>query len=274
MRQKLYKSVGIVVSLLVAATVLVFTNMPYLAVLTFVTSTIAVLSLVTQLSPKKQIKEGLVVKELESFLTIFASKLKLGNSPECSYKKALQNYNGVLRTELVKLNKKIINGSQFSNTFNSITQNPSLKQCRPLIFISCKLTEMDSKKAGETIEQMVLRFRENRKLIEEREHLVRSLSFKTKVLTVACSASLAMMLAMLPLFSSLTILHTISGLQVTFQVHWLLAAAFSLTATVSAYYTGVASLAENPYLYSIASFLIFWLVFFASSSLVSSFFAY
>jgi len=234
----------------------------------------SILALLPSLFPRKSIKEKCALKEFESFLTLFAEELKRGNSPELAYKNALYHYNGPLRDQLVEVYKRVISGLPLASAFKSIMHSPNLKKHSPLLFMICKLIETNSKRAGEHIAQAVLRFRENRRLLEEREHLAKSLSFKIKVLTVACSASSAILLAMLPLFSTFIITQPITTASPTFNVHWLLASAISVTSGVSAYYAGIISLAENPYLYFTASLIVFWAVFLTATSFLPLLFLY
>ena len=257
-----------------ALVIYVITQMLSLVLLTFAALTVSILALLPRLSLRKSVKENYALKEFESFLTLFAEELKRGNSPELAYKNALSHYSGPLWNQLIDVYKQVLSGVPLASALNSIMHSPNLKKHSPLLFMICKLIETNSKRAGEHIAQAVLRFRENRRLLEEREHLAMSLSFKIKVLTVACSASSAILLAMLPLFSTFFIARPIITVSPTFSVHWLLASAISVTSGVSAYYAGIISLAENPHLYFIAALIMFWTVFLTATSFLSLLFLY
>lgn len=263
---QLQVTVGIAAGGISALVIYVITQMLSLALLTFATLAISILTLLPDLFPRKSLRENCALREFESFLTLFAEELKKGNSPELAYKDALYRYKGPLRLQLVHVYQKVVNGLPLASAFKSIMQSPNLKKHNPLIFMICKLIEINSKRAGEHISQAVLRFRENRRLLEEREHLAKSLAFKIKVLTVACSASSAILLAMLPFFSAFIITQPITITSPTFKIHWLLASAISVTSGASAYYAGIISLAENPYLYFAAALIVFWVVFITATS--------
>lgn len=266
--------ISIVCGFISASVIYVITRMLSLALLTFAALTMSILALLPSLFLRKSIKEKCALKEFESFLTLFAEELKRGNSPELAYKNALSHYNGPIWYQLVEVYKKVISGVPIASALRSMEHSANLRKHSPLLFMISKLIETNSNRAGEHIAQAVLRFRENRRLLEEREHLAMSLSFKIKVLTVACSASSAILLAMLPLFSTFFIVRSIVTASLTFNVHWLLASAISVTSGVSAYYAGIISLAESPHLYFIASLIVFWIVFLTATSCLSLLFLY
>jgi len=251
---------------LAALAIYIVTYTPSIAIITFVAITITILALLPTIFTKKEINESQAVSEFESFLTLLAEELKRGNSPELAYENTISHYAGPLRAKLLEVSNRIASGLPLVSVFDYMASQPNLKKLRPLMFMVCRLIETDSKKAGEHLAQAILRHRENRRLLEEREHVAKGLSFKIKILIVACSASSAILLAMLPLFSAIIISHLAVRSNLAFNVHWLLAIAISVTSSISAYYAGLMSFAENPYMYSVASLIVFWGIFIVATS--------
>lgn len=267
-RSKLQTIVGFVCGFLVALAVHIVTYTLSITIITFVATTTAILTFLPAISTKKRLNESQTISEFESFLTVFAEELKRGNSPELAYENTIRHYTGPLRTELLEIFNRINSGLPLVSVINYMTAHPSLEKLRPLIFMVCRLIGIDSKKAGEHLAQAILRHRENRRLLEEREHIAKGLSFKIKILIFACSASSAILLAMLPLFSAIVVSQPIIRSNLAFNVQWLLAIAISATSSISAYYAGLMSFAKNPYTYSVASLIIFWGIFTMATSFV------
>jgi len=245
--------------------VYILTNHVFLAILTFATISVMLSSLRSKTANRDrgQLKDAR--QEVESFFLTFSAELKRGNSPEMAFRNALQTYNGPLRQVFLETFSNTLSGLPLALVLNRLQRKVSFKGCKEFLFIISKTLRKNSQLAGEDISKIVLRLREDRKLDEEREHLLKALLFKVKILTIAISASLALLVSMLPLFSIFTspisFVFYYHNLNYATETSWLLGIALSLCSALSAYYAALAAVADHPRHYAILSLLIFWGVF-------------
>ncbi|MEM3088150.1 MAG: hypothetical protein QXP20_03450, partial [Candidatus Bathyarchaeia archaeon] len=252
-------------SSIAALVVYILTSHIFLAILTFATISVMFSSLRSKTAnreAKGQLKDAR--QEMESFFLTFSAELKRGNSPEMAFRNTLQTYNGPLRQVFLRTFSNTFSGLPLAVVLNRLQHKVGFKGCKEFLFMISKTLRKNSQLAGENISKVVLRLREDRKLDEEREHLLKALLFKVKILTIAISASLALLVSMLPLFLIFT-----SPISFVFYHHpnyatetsWLLGITLSLCSALSAYYAALAAIADHPRHYAILSLLVFWAVF-------------
>jgi len=209
--------------------------------------------------------------ELERFLALLGDRLSRGTCQEEAFVEALGVYYGPLRCSLKKVEGRVLNGVPLEKALSALGLRSILPEFRGVILMASRLIGRGSKEAGERILLMVARLRENRRLVEERESLIRATSFKVKVLTIGCSISAALLTVLLPAFSALMnqryALWSIAGIVMP-DAGWTLAAVLSVTCAISAYYAAAGSLADNPFTLSLLAVASYWLVFIAAAMLL------
>jgi len=260
---------------IITLVVYIFTNQVSLAVLVFSTIFVVFFSSRSKNANQEAVfRLGDAQQEVESFFLIFSGELKRGNSPEMAFRNTLQTYNGPLRQVFLETFLSTLSGSSVSLVLNRLQRKLSFKGCKEFLFMVSKALRKNSQLAGENISRIILRLRENRKLDEEREYLLKALIFKVKILTIAISASLALLVSMLPLFSifasSVSFAFYYPNFNYTIETPWLWGVTLSLCSALSAYYAALAAIAEHPRHYAILSLLVFWSVFAIMFPLVGS----
>jgi hypothetical protein len=211
------------------------------------------------------------IAELERFLALFGDRLSRGICQEEAFVEALRVYDGPLLFSLKRVEGRVLNGVPLEKALLALGLQAGSPEFRRVVMMASRLIGRGSKEAGERILHMVTRLRENRRLVEERESLIRATSFKVKVLTAGCSMSTALLTVLLPSFSALMnpryALWPSVGV-VLLDVSWTLAVALSVTCAISAYYAAEGSLADNPFTLSLLAAASYWLVFIVAAVLL------
>jgi len=261
---------------IIASVIYILTNQLFLTTLVFSTIFVVFFSLRSKnVNRETWVRLDDAPQEVESFFLTFSAELKRGNSPETAFRNTLQTYNGPLRQVFLETFSNTLSGSSLSLVLNHLQRKLSFKGCKEFLFMISKALRKNSQLAGENISKIILRLRENRKLDEEREHLLKALIFKVKILTIAISASLALLVSMLPLFSiftsSVSFAFYYHNFNYTTETSWLWGVTLSLCSALSAYYAALAAIADHPHHYAILSLLVFWGVFTIMSPLARAF---
>lgn len=161
------------------------------------------------------------------------------------------------------------NGQPLPDVLDLLTAQVSSEgERRILSSISDALTE-NPRRAGQTLFRSMERIQRNRELRAERTLKIRSLLFRVKVLSVTCSTTLALIVALLPVLSWINITRDWpqTATVVTQGSSWIAAIVLSLTSGISSYYAASVALAKRPFLYAVSSLTIFWIVFLTASQL-------
>lgn len=219
--------------------------------------------------PRSQGLDNRAEDNIEPILYPLSRELREGISPESALH--LSTYPDSGSPQIIsRMRRGIENGQPLSEVFGSLaTRIGSEGERRALSFMSDALSK-NSKKAGQTLLRSLDRIQRNRELMTERTMKVRSLLFRVKVLSVTCSITLALIVALLPILQWMNITEDWPRTAVmTMQGSpWAAAIVLSLTAGISSYSAANVALARRPLAYGISSFMIFWATFLATSKLV------
>ncbi|MHA1605287.1 MAG: hypothetical protein ACTSWF_11620 [Candidatus Freyarchaeota archaeon] len=205
--------------------------------------------------------------EILTFLIFLSEGLKKGKSPEASLKNALINYSGPIKKQLLLIVNKIFREhlplKEAWNFFDELTDNVRIR--RVLWLVKNALTK-NSREAGKILERAVWEIKENQQLVDERKNQLNVQSFKIKILSVASSAVLGLMGSLAPLFSLTTyffqyqpILPAITSFRI--EVYWPPLTALGIISIITSFFTAKMTESKQPIIYSLASFLIFTIVF-------------
>jgi len=219
--------------------------------------------------PRSQGMGNRVEDDIEPILYRLSRELREGFSPEGALHLSTYPNSGSPKIAS-QMRKGIENGQPLSEVFGSLaTRIGSEGQRRTLSFISDALSK-DSRKAGQTLLRSLDRMQRNRELMTERTMEVRSLLFRVKALSVTCSITLALIVALLPILQWMSITEDWPRTTVTTMQGspWAAAIVLSLTSGISSYCAANVALARRPLTYGISSFMIFWTVFLVASKLV------
>jgi len=266
MKDRRYSHLVYLFGTLASLIVYLISKVASLAVLAFVVISLGLMGL-QNIQHKKDV--GNTPAEIESILMLFANELKQGLSPERAFERASKNYSYSGEGYLRKIKEKIHSGVPLSDALK-LEHEPQVGY-RELLLLVSTIIEKDSMKAGREITQIVLRLRENRRLIEEEQRTRKAMSFKVNVLAVTCSISLSIITAMLPIFSIFTqmLYWPFSSTPIKYEVNLPIAFILALTSAISAYYAAKAILADKPYGYVIVSQISFWLALLAASTFLA-----
>jgi len=167
-----------------------------------------------------------------------------------------------------QMRRGIENGQPLSEVFRSLAAKIGSEGERRILSFMSDALNKDSKKAGQTLLRSLERMQRNRELMTERTVKIRSLLFRVKVLSVTCSMTLALIVALLPVLQWMNISDWPRTMSPTQDSPWAAAIVLSLTSGISSYSAANVALARRPLSYGISSFMIFWAVFLTASKLV------
>ncbi len=206
-------------------------------------------------------------QEILIFFTFFSEGLKKGNNPETSLKTAVINYSGPIKRQLMFIVNKIF-GGQYSlkeawKFFDELTDSA---QVRRLLWLVEKALTKNSQEAGKMLERAIWEIREDQQLVEERKNQLKAQSFKIKILSVTSSAILGLISSLTPLFSissQLLQYQLIPSITTNFGigVYWPALITLGIISIMTSYSTAKISETKHPFIYALASLLLFALVF-------------
>ncbi|MHA1348974.1 MAG: hypothetical protein ACTSQM_04415, partial [Candidatus Odinarchaeia archaeon] len=142
------------------------------------------------------------LEEVENFLHHFAENLLKRLSPEIALVEALERYDGELKPILEKFVLTVIyEGKTVLEALKNIEQELENRHAIRLLEISMKVLKKDSVTSGKRILSLVNMFRENRKIVLQRQNIIAAQRFKVKFLIFTLPVILGLMAALSPLFS-------------------------------------------------------------------------
>jgi Flp pilus assembly protein TadB len=250
-----------ILGILTALIVYFSTRVAPLAVLGFILVSIVFMEL--QTPKQKGDVQNTSFTDVESFLMMFAGELTHGLSPEKAFEKALKNCNNTGTKYLRRVKEEMHSGIQLSDSLEHTGYASQHIECRELLSMVSMVIKKDSIVAGREITQMIVRLRENRRIIEEENRIRRAMSFKVKVLVVTCSISLSIITTMLPMFSAFAqvLYWPFAPARIEHEVNWSMALIYSIASAISAYYAAKAIHVEKTYMYVALSQIFFWSTF-------------
>jgi len=205
---------------------------------------------------------------IEPILYQLSKGLREGLSPERAFQ--LYTHPELDGSRIVcQMGRATENGQPLSDVLDFFTTQVSSEGERRILSSIADALNKNPKEAGQTLFRSLERIQKNRELRVERTMKIRSLLFRVKVLSVTCSTTLALIVALLPVLSWINITRDWSQ-TVTVATQgssWTVAIVLSMTSGISSYYAASVALAKRPLLYAISSVTIFWIVFLTVSQL-------
>ncbi|MCS7386958.1 MAG: hypothetical protein NDF55_09580 [archaeon GB-1867-005] len=272
--------IALILSLSISFFIVKFFTLPRL-LLPFITALIALplIFLSSSLLPSWKVEDNEFkrqeIVELENFLTLFSSYLKLGLSPEASLLKACNQYSGALKSLFTSvIQSAITTGGSASDTLIYLSRKLRCPESRRILILFSRALKMDSKRFGNSAMAIISCLKENRALKEYVDLLFSKMRLRASLLAVVSSAVLAVMTRLAPLFSILRIAASSTELPSAFPqspASSTLFMALSMLAFMNSYFVSLIVHHRHPLLLSAASIVVYALVYLLFPQLLLSF---
>ncbi|MHA1409521.1 MAG: hypothetical protein ACTSQY_04245 [Candidatus Odinarchaeia archaeon] len=235
--------------------------------------------MVTQFKKSTAKEEELMEElfEVEDFLILYTKNLLTSISPEAALLLSIKQYKGDLHNVFNLFVKRILH---LSYTFNDAVVETAQQFINPqstqIFTFIMQFLEEDPKGCAERALRLLYRLKENKQLYFKRRNIIKGQEFKIKFLVFMMAIVLGLITALSPWFSVLSILDT-SGAPFNLT-------GFSFSATPSVYVlitfllvclVNSATLYQivkvnNKLLYILLTLIIFLLIYFMSSTFITS----
>lgn len=214
------------------------------------------------------------VIELENFLTIFSTYLRLGLSPETSLLMACEQYSGELKSLLSATVQAVITaGGAASYALAALSKRLKSPECKRILILFSRALNKDAKLFGDTALSIISCLKENRALKDYVNLLYSKMRLRASLLTIVSSAVLAVMTRLAPLISILKLSATsTTAHSVGFQSESnSLFVAMIMMNFMNAYFVSLAVHHKHPILISATSTAVYILVYLLFPQLILSF---
>ena len=183
--------------------------------------------------------------EIEQFLYSFSQILILGSSPESAFLKAANSHNGGLTKSLKRASRKLVHHSTpLKEIWEIIINELQSKEGKRLLILALKSLDKSPKATGEQLVLLVNQIRQNQLLLKERQGVLATLIFKTRLLIIIAAIALGVISSLTPFLELISRITTIdfiyTGIQIMPYEHF-----FPLIITISISLGLVAYNAEN-----------------------------
>jgi hypothetical protein len=183
--------------------------------------------------------------EIEQFLYNFSQKLILGSSPESAFLTAAHAHKGDLTNALKQASLKLLhNSTPLTEIWDIIINELHSKEGKRLLILALKSLNRSPTATGEQLVLLVNQIRKNQILLKERQGILSTLMFKTRLLIIVAAITLGVISSLTPFLELISRIDTIdfiyTGIQLIPYEHF-----FPLIFTISISLGLVAYNAEN-----------------------------
>ncbi len=214
--------------------------------------------------------------EVESFISILASYLKLDFSPEFALARACNEYNGSLKKKIkLLIENQLYSGAKASHLLHALSTHLLYPESKRILKLFAKLVEKEPKRAGRMWDEVIRNLREIRDLKLELEIMMSQMRVRALLLAMISSLVYALMVR---LSSIMTIgfslqnytFHSVSiitGLSKEFSASLFIA--FAILVLVNSYYVSLITGIRSSLLLSITALTIYFLAYILASALLA-----
>lgn len=213
------------------------------------------------------------VVEVENFLSIFSSYLKLGLSPELSLVNSCRQYSGFLKTLINGLvESSIYSGISASHSLLMLARKVKSRESRRLLQLFSHALNRNSEAFGSIAFKLLKNLRRNRVLKNEVDLLFSRMKIRVSLLSLVFSAVLAMVARLFPIIllfmSSLR-----GGSLLAFNVQGALDdmsifLALGILSFLNTYFVSMVVYHSHPLMLSFASYIVYILFYLLTPNLM------
>ncbi len=206
---------------------------------------------------KKYFNESI---ELENFLTLFASNLRFGLSPELSLLKSCNSYSGTLKNKIKQLKNYISSGLNVFQVLSILSKELYFDENKRVIYLFMKMLNKAPRKLGHVAYDVINNIKELRELRFEIDTMFSRMKLRVILLSIISSIVYAFMVKISYFFLFQTTIF--SKIKINLEnFHVSLFIATALLTFINSYYISLAIGISRPVIISIISELLYLLAY-------------